>query len=561
MILFAEAFYNLGNDLQELGQLERAVENYRRALEIYPDYAEAHSNLGNVLRDLGQLGEAVACYRRALEIKSDFAEALSNLGNALRDLGQFDDAIASYRRALEIKPNCAEMYYNQGIVLQDLGQLEGAVASYRRALEIKPGYADAHTNLGNALRDLGQLDEAAASYRSALEIKPDFAITQCNLGNVLLDSGDLVAAEKHFNMALRLDAELAQAHQGLACIFQRLGNEETSRYHRDRGFGKQPLSSVAFSGRGKPVQLLVLGSALEGNLPWRFLIDNNVFRTTIMAVEYFDEQLQLPPHQMILNAIGDADICQRGLEIACRLIEKSKAPIANHPAVVMQTGRLMNAKRLGVIPGVVTPRILLLSKADLSSGKALEILTSEGLLFPMLLRPPGFHRGNYFVRVDDPDAFSLAVGELPGENLLAIEFLDSCSTDNLFRKYRVMSISGSLYPIHMAISKQWMVHYFSSDMDKNEQFRKEEEAFLNDFATFFGPNVMSALDKINQTLGLDYCGIDFGIDKKGNILLYEANSTMLINQLTHERQWDYRRKAINNALAAAKRMLVGRVNA
>ena len=62
MILLAEAFYNLGNELQELGQLERAVDNYRRALEINPGYAEAHSNLGNVLRDLGQLDEAVASY-------------------------------------------------------------------------------------------------------------------------------------------------------------------------------------------------------------------------------------------------------------------------------------------------------------------------------------------------------------------------------------------------------------------------------------------------------------------------------------------------------------------
>jgi tetratricopeptide (TPR) repeat protein len=524
MILLAEAFYSLGNELQELGQLERAVDNYRRALEINPDFAEAHNNLGNALRDFGQL----------------------------------DDAVASYRRALEIKPDCAEVHFNLGNVLQDLGQLEGAVACYRRALEIKPGYADAHTNLGNAWRDLGQLDDAVASYRRALEIKPDFVIAQCNLGNVLLDRGDLKAAETHFNTALSLNSELAQAHQGLACIFQRRGNDETARYHRDRGFGKQPLSTMAYRGQGEPVQLLVLGSALEGNLPWQFLIDSKVFQTTLMAVEYFDEQLPLPPHQIILNAIGDADICQHGLAIAGRLIARTKAPIANHPAAVLQTGRLMNARRLGVISGVVTPRMALVSKVDCGSGKTLEILKNEGLAFPLLLRPPGFHRGNYFVCVASPAALNLAVAELPGENLLAIELLDSRSADHLFRKYRVLSINGSLYPIHMAISAEWKVHYFSSGMDEYESYRHEEDAFLNGFATFFGPDITSALEKISQTLGLDYCGMDFGIDKNGNILLYEANSTMLINQLSNEKQWDYRRAAIANALAASKRMLVER---
>ena len=86
--------------------------SYRRALEIKPDYAEAHSNLGNALQDLGQLDDAVASYRRALEIKPDFAEAHNNLGNALKDLGQLDDAVASYRRALEIKPDYADAYSN-----------------------------------------------------------------------------------------------------------------------------------------------------------------------------------------------------------------------------------------------------------------------------------------------------------------------------------------------------------------------------------------------------------------------------------------------------------------
>lgn len=96
---------NLGNALQDIGQLTDAVDSYRRALELKPDFVSARYNLGICLVTLGQLDEAVACYRRALEIKPDYAEAHSNLGNALRDMGQFDAAVSSFRRALALQPD------------------------------------------------------------------------------------------------------------------------------------------------------------------------------------------------------------------------------------------------------------------------------------------------------------------------------------------------------------------------------------------------------------------------------------------------------------------------
>ena len=151
----------MGNVLMGNGQLDSAVANYRRALEIKPDFAEAHCNLGLALQDLGQLEGAMASYKRALEIKPDFAEAHNNLGNTLQGLGQLEDAMASYKCALEINPDYAEGYNNLGNILKDLGQLEGAEESYRRALEIKPDYFDAHCNL---LFSLNYTDGFSLSY-------------------------------------------------------------------------------------------------------------------------------------------------------------------------------------------------------------------------------------------------------------------------------------------------------------------------------------------------------------------------------------------------------------
>ncbi len=172
------AWKALGLSLQMQGK--DALHALQKATELFPD-AAAHNSLGNALLDLGQLDGAVENYSRALEIKPDFAEAHNNLGNVLRSIGRLDDAMASYRRALEIKPDFAEAYSNLGVTFHDLGRLAEAEANYRWALEIKPDYALAHYNLGNTLQDLSRLADADASYRCALQIKPDFADAHSSL--------------------------------------------------------------------------------------------------------------------------------------------------------------------------------------------------------------------------------------------------------------------------------------------------------------------------------------------------------------------------------------------
>jgi glutathione synthase/RimK-type ligase-like ATP-grasp enzyme len=69
---------------------------------------------------------------------------------------------------------------------------------------------------------------------------------------------------------------------------------------------------------------------------------------------------------------------------------------------------------------------------------------------------------------------------------------------------------------------------------------------------------MAALRRVADALGLDYGGIDFGLDRDGNVLLFEANATMVVFPPGPDPIWDYRRRAIDAVLEAARRMLVRR---
>ena len=71
------------------------------------------------------------------------------------------------------------------------------------------------------------------------------------------------------------------------------------------------------------------------------------------------------------------------------------------------------------------------------------------------MRAPGFHTGLNFLRVESPDTLPAALAELPGEELTVMQYLDARSADGKFRKYRVMIVDGKLYPLHLAVSRQW----------------------------------------------------------------------------------------------------------
>jgi protein O-mannosyl-transferase len=97
--------YNLGNSFLEKGQVDAAVIQYQKAVEIRPNYLEAHCNLGNSFLQEGHLDEAVAQYQKAVEINPNYFAAHQNLGAALGQEGRWDEAITQFRLVLRLNPD------------------------------------------------------------------------------------------------------------------------------------------------------------------------------------------------------------------------------------------------------------------------------------------------------------------------------------------------------------------------------------------------------------------------------------------------------------------------
>lgn len=158
--------------------LEQAVQYFRQALTLDPDYALAHSGLADALLFQVSYGG-----KSLEEVEAPAREAVA--------------------RALELDPNLAEAHASQGILMDATGKPEEALAAHQRAVQLKPQYSMAQMWLGNAWLDGARdLKRAFEHYSEALAIDPLHPQVQSNYGNALMNMGrydDAIRAMEGFS--------------------------------------------------------------------------------------------------------------------------------------------------------------------------------------------------------------------------------------------------------------------------------------------------------------------------------------------------------------------------
>ena len=466
-------------------------------------------------------------------------------------LRQLDDLLARHPAEGE----AIDREIERAVLLGALNRRQDAQQAFVDILRRAPTHFSALNEFGALLTDMGAIDAACRVYSEAILHHPANPLAHVNLANLLLRANKYTEARAHYDAALRINPELAPAHQGLGAVLADLGDRAGARYHFQKGFRDHAVSTLPYRGTAPPVTLLQLVSSGGGNIPTASFLDDSIFLTSVIVTDYLDPEAPLPSHQLIFNTIGDADLCEPALQAAARLIARTSAPVINDPAAVMKTGRIGNARRLRAVPGVVTPRTDAIARDLLAGPDGAATIAKHGFTFPLLLRSPGYHTGRNFILVEEAAGLSAAAGSLPGDDVLVIEYLDARGKDGNARKYRVMMIAGAIYPLHLAISRNWKVHYFTSDMADQPDHRREEEGFLRDMRASLGEKAMAALEGIRDALGLDYAGIDFGLGADGDLLLFEANATMVIAPPDRDERWAYRRAAIGAILDAVVAMI------
>ncbi len=123
------------------GNLEQAIENYKLSIEFFPT-AEAHTYLGWTYSFQGDLDLAIEECKKAIEIDPEYGNPYNDIGSYLIQQGNFDEAITWLEMALNTKNY--EAYHYAHLNLGRAYELKGlwfeAVDEYRKAMEIDPKY-------------------------------------------------------------------------------------------------------------------------------------------------------------------------------------------------------------------------------------------------------------------------------------------------------------------------------------------------------------------------------------------------------------------------------------
>ena len=132
---------------KELGENEKSIKCYQKAIEIQPNHADAHNNLGTAFKELKEYKKSIYYYEKTIQINPNSPTAYSNLGNTYRGLGEYEKAISWHQKAIQINPEYVDAYYNLGKVFEELDEFENAKKNYQKAIEIQPDHQSANTNL------------------------------------------------------------------------------------------------------------------------------------------------------------------------------------------------------------------------------------------------------------------------------------------------------------------------------------------------------------------------------------------------------------------------------
>ena len=468
--------------------------------------------------------------------------------------------LATVEHALTLDPYAISLLYEHATTLDALGEDLRAEAAYCRLLEQDPSNFSGLERFGHLLIRQGRLADAVSVHAELLKQYPNDATALALFAHLLMLGGHLHAAQEYYNYALSLAPHHTLVHRGLMTMYQQRGLHEQANYHARAASEDRAFFPRQYRGRGEPIHALLCISEAEGRKSEHMdrLIDDSNFLVTTWIVDRTPENIVLPQHDLVINGIGDADSAQAELQQLCAILTEHTTPVINPPHQMLQTKRLDIARRLAEIPGIRTPHMLELSPELTRSPNLLSHLTKHEIIFPFLLRLPSYHAGRFFYKIDDAATLAEALKNFPDLPLLAIEYIDTRGTQEYFHKYRMLSIDHQLYPVHLAFSRDWKIHYFNSEMARNAQLRDQEAAFLAEPRAKLGEQTWQALERIVSTIDLDYFGIDFALNEAGDLIVFEANAAMAISRPGKAAFWLYRHSAYQALRKAAHGMFVHR---
>ncbi len=212
----------------QLNQFDDAVTELRAAIKLAPDHAQLRYDLGLAYKMQDNATQAIPEFEAAEKLDPQQPESPYALGLLYLQNGRYADAARELKTSLTLRPENGEGWATLGSVYNQLNQLSEAVDALQHAIQQVPQQPDPHLTLANVLIKQNKLAEATDQRKLAATLmrtnmNRQRAEVATHTGASLLKSGDLAGATVQFKDALSFDPTYADAHQGLAKVYDAQG--------------------------------------------------------------------------------------------------------------------------------------------------------------------------------------------------------------------------------------------------------------------------------------------------------------------------------------------------
>lgn len=416
-----------------------------------------------------------------------------------------------------------------------------------------PQAAVLYNNLAMTLDEMGAAKEALLAYDSALVRSPKLAASLIGKARLLLREGRIDEARGLFEQALAVEPGSVAANLGLYELLQIKGELRAAVEHQRAALERQRLYPNQAPNECRSLLVLCAPGDWQANVPVDFLFDRKT--TSVHKLYLLDERLAggatLPPYHVLFNAVAESDEARRTLGLVRAFAANAGKPLINAPERVVSVGRRELPKTLGGVDCVVAP------VADVGAHEIVD--AAPHFNYPIVIRPVGSHAGHDLARIAAAGELREYAARVGAPAYFTSPFIDYVSGDGNYRKYRVVFVDGEAFPVHLAISPNWMIHYYNAPMAEHRWMRDEEAGFLADIGSVFRGSLAGALEGIARAVGLEYFGIDCAIGSDGRLIVFEADPAMLVHTTDPIELYPYKHEYVPRIYRAVEAMIDRRV--
>ncbi len=221
----AREYYNQAKSAAQQGLKKQAMEFYRTAIRLDPEYGQALTGLGAMLLMQKRIDEAQPLFEKALSIDPNHATALINLAMIDQARGDRDSALKRLRSVVSRNPEYHEAHLSLGSLLASMKQHDEAIQHFAKAVDLNPKMVVAHLNLATAYAAIGQFEKSEDHYRLVMTLNPRMSYAHYGLGNLQAKQNDHTAAVVSYRQAISLGSVNASTFTRLGLSLLALGDE------------------------------------------------------------------------------------------------------------------------------------------------------------------------------------------------------------------------------------------------------------------------------------------------------------------------------------------------